>query len=144
MASDGAIPPPSAVPPAGPARSSGSVPPVGDVPPSGAVSPPSARAGERSPLTGDWPAQAADAVVDLVGAVRDRTLGPIMLVARALVYGILVMVLATVAVVLLVIALVRVTDWLVPGEVWSAYLVLGALFTAGGLVMWSLRRPRGS
>jgi hypothetical protein len=81
-------------------------------------------------------------VVDLVGAVRDRTLGPIMLVARALVYGILVMVLALMATVLLVIALVRVTDWLVPGEVWSAYLVLGVVFTAVGLVMWSLRRPR--
>jgi hypothetical protein len=116
MASDGPIPPASPAPPLA--------------------------GGDRSPLTGEWPAQAADAVVDLVGAVRDRALGPIMLVARALVYGILVVVLATMAAVLLLIALVRFVDWLVPGEVWSAYLVLGLLFTTGGLVMWSMRRPR--
>ena len=143
MTSDGATPPPSAAPAAGTGGSAGTVPPGDAVPPSGAIPRVSAPV-DRSPLTGDWPAQAADAVVDLVGAVRDRTIGPIMLVARALVYGILVLVLATVAVVLLVIALVRVTDWLVPGEVWSAYLVLGSLFTAGGLVLWSMRRPRRS
>jgi hypothetical protein len=97
-----------------------------------------------SPLTGDWPAQAADAVVDLVGTVRDRTLGPIFLVARALVYGIVVAVLGAMATILLVIALIRFLDWLIPGEVWSAYLVLGSVFTLLGMVMWSLRRPKGS
>jgi|SRR5690606_23503548 hypothetical protein len=98
----------------------------------------------RAPLTGDWPVQAADLVVDVVSTVRDRTLGPIMLVARALVYGILVTVLALTATILLLIAVVRFVDWLVPGEVWSAYLVLGTVFTIGGLVMWSQRRPRQS
>jgi drug/metabolite transporter (DMT)-like permease len=101
-----------------------------------------ATTGAANPLTGDWPAQAADAVVDLVGTVRDRAVEPLLTVVRALVYGIVIVVTATIAVVLVIVALIRGLDLLIPGEVWSAYLVLGAIFTLSGMWFWSRRRPR--
>ena len=94
------------------------------------------------PLTGDWPAQAADVVVDLVATVRDRTVGPAQLVARVVVYGVLIVPLACMALVLVLIGLIRALDIAIPGEVWSAYLVLGALFTLVGLFLWGQRRPK--
>ena len=39
-------------------------------------------------IGGDWPAQAADAIVNAVETVRDRTTTPIMKVARGLVFGV--------------------------------------------------------
>lgn len=103
-----------------------------------------------SPLTGDWPAQAADAVVDLVETVRDRTIGPLLMVVRALVYGIIIIVVATMAIVLLGIGAFRVVDSYLPAqlvglpadEVWPSYLFLGLLFTIAGMTCWRFRRPK--
>jgi hypothetical protein len=92
-------------------------------------------------LTGDWPAQAADAVVDLVGTVRDKTVAPLLKVARAVVYGVLIAVVGTMALVLSVIFAIRIIDVYLPGDVWSAYLLLGSIFTLAGFVMWSRRKP---
>ncbi|HSL59391.1 MAG TPA: hypothetical protein VK866_16205 [Acidimicrobiales bacterium] len=89
----------------------------------------------------DWPAQAADAVVRVVGQVRDRTVAPAYTIARGLVYGLLAAILATMALVLVLVALVRFIDVYLPGDVWSAYLLLGTILTIGGLVLWSQRRP---
>lgn len=91
-------------------------------------------------LTGDWPTQAADAVVDLVGTVRDRTVEPLLKLARAVVYGLLILIVALTAAVLLIIVGIRVLDVYLPGEVWSAYLLLGSVFTVAGLVCWSRRK----
>lgn len=89
----------------------------------------------------EWPAHAADLVVDVVGTVRDKTTTPVLTIARAIVYGTAIVFLAVTALVLLLIALVRFVDAYLPGEVWSAYLLLGTLLTAGGLVLWATRRP---
>lgn len=89
----------------------------------------------------EWPAQAADLVVDVVGTVRDKTTTPVLTIARAIVYGTAIVFLAVTALVLLLIALVRFVDAYLPGEVWSAYLLLGTVLTAGGLVLWATRRP---
>lgn len=88
----------------------------------------------------DWPAQAADTVVRLVGTVRDRTTGPAVTVARAVVYGLLAAIVGVVALVLVVAALIRFVDVWVPGEVWSAHLIVGAVLTLGGLLLWRKRR----
>lgn len=92
-------------------------------------------------LTGDWPAQAADAVVDLVDTVRDKTVEPLLKVARAVVYGVLIAVVGTMALVLSVIFAIRIIDVYLPGDVWSAYLLLGSIFTVAGFVLWSRRKP---
>ncbi len=97
---------------------------------------------------GDWPAQAADTIVRVVGTVRDKTTGPALTVARGLVYGLLALVLGSTALVLLAIGSVRLIDAYLPDAVfgethtWAAHLLVGLAFTGAGGVLWSMRRPR--
>jgi hypothetical protein len=87
----------------------------------------------------DWADQAADTVVKVVDAVREKTTGPVLTAARAIVYGIIGVFAGLVALILVTIALVRIVDVYLPGEVWSAYLLIGTLFTIGGLLVWRKR-----
>ena len=100
--------------------------------PSSPSSPPSAS-------DGDWADQAADTVVRVVDTVREKTTGPVLTAARAIVYGIIGAFAALVALIVLVIALIRILDVYLPGEVWSAYLLLGVVFAVGGLFVWRKR-----
>ena len=86
----------------------------------------------------DWAAQITDTIERVVGQVRDRTTTPLITVARALVYGALAAIAGVAALVLVAIIVVRVLD-LLPGEVWVAHLITGALFTLAGLLFWSKR-----
>ena len=63
----------------------------------------------------DWADQAADTVVKVVDAVREKTTGPVLTAARAIVYGIIGVFAALVALILLIIALVRIVDVYLPG-----------------------------
>lgn len=80
--------------------------------------------------------QAADTVERLVSGLRDKTATPLTVVARAIVYGLLAAVMGVATLVLIVVALVRVVDVYLPGEVWSSHLLLGGISTvAGGLLL---------
>ncbi|MGH9164502.1 MAG: hypothetical protein ACRDZW_03175 [Acidimicrobiales bacterium] len=99
-----------------------------------------ARSGDRqgpAPSTGrDWTAQAADTVERLVVGLRDKTAVPLATVARAVVYGLLAAVMGATALILAVAGLVRALDAYLPGQVWSAYAVLGGISTVlGGLLL---------
>lgn len=96
-------------------------------------------AASPSPVTSDWTIQVADTIESVVGSVRDKTATPLETVARALVYGILIIVMGTAALVLLTIALVRAGTYLLP--VWAVYAIVGGLFTMVGLLLWRKRRP---
>ena len=86
-------------------------------------------------LPNDWPTTATDAIVNAVDAVRDRTTGPIMTIARALVFGVFALSLGITVITLLVIATIHFLDEVLPFSVWLPYLVLGAaLLVVGGLV----------
>ncbi|MEZ5321406.1 MAG: hypothetical protein R2698_04910 [Microthrixaceae bacterium] len=88
----------------------------------------------------DWTDQVTDLVVDVVDTVRDKTTGPVLLAARALVYGIVAMI----AALILLIVLVAVTGRaiaLVPVASWICYLALGAILSAIGLLCWTKRYP---
>lgn len=91
---------------------------------------------------GDWPDRAADAVVDLVGQVRAKTTGPVLSIARALVYGVGVAILALVVCVLFVIFAIRLLDELLPSGVWLPYLIVGALFLGAGGWVFQQRKPK--
>jgi len=88
--------------------------------------------------THDWPAQATDTIVKVVGQVRDKTTGPIITIARGLVYGTLAAVLGLIAAVVGFIMLIRVLmipveEWLGGTDrVWVVYLVLGLPITLAG------------
>ena len=88
----------------------------------------------------DWTVQVTDTIESVVGAIRDKTTVPAETAARAIVYGILIGVMASASVVLLTIGLVRLLDnWL---RIWAVYAILGGVFTALGLLSWWMRRPR--
>ena len=110
---------------------------------------PGTTAAGTAPLTataadGDWPAQAADTIVRVVGQVRDKTTGPIQKAARGAVYGLLALLLSFVCAVLFAISLVRILDSYVVGEgnTWLAHLIVGFVFLVPGLLLWRKGKQR--
>ncbi len=113
------------------------------------ASPFSSKAGaaKASPQAGverDWAAQTADSIDRIIGSVRSKTTTPLERLTRVIVYGALCTILGLVAAVLLAIAAVRALDEAIPGEVWSAHLIIGGIFVAGGLFMWWKRTASDS
>lgn len=98
-----------------------------------------------SPLDpNDWPSQVTDRIVGLVDQVRSKTTDQAITIARALVFGTVVVLLAIVVVVLGLVGVFRLLDVYLPFETWATYLLLGAILTAVGAVLWSQRRPRSA
>lgn len=94
--------------------------------------------------SGDWAAQTADQIEKVVVGIRSKTADPLDRLVRILVYGTVAGVLGVAVLVLLTAALVRAVDVAIPGEVWSAHLVVGGIFTLAGLFLWTRRRqPAG-
>ena len=79
----------------------------------------------------------------MVDNVRSKTAGPAIRISRAIVYGLVAMMLLVVALPLLLIGLTRLLDYAIPGDIWRVYLIIGGVLTALGLLLWS-RRPRGA
>jgi hypothetical protein len=93
----------------------------------------------------DWPAQATDVIVKVVGQVRDKTTGPAITAARGVVYGLLAGLLGGMAGVLVAIGAVRLLDEGIEEltdsrETWAAHGIVGLVFTLLGLLAWSRRR----
>jgi hypothetical protein len=90
-----------------------------------------------SGVTAEWPRRAADTVDLVVDTIHDRALRPIFLVARAVVFGLLIATVGVALIVLLSVALVRLLDvYVFPGKVWASYLLVGGVFTLAGLTAW--------
>ena len=93
---------------------------------------------EKSSDTG-LAAQATKFVVSTVESVRGKTTGPLLFIARLLVYGVVFFVIVIAGVSLLMIATVRIVNQLLPGDVWTTYLLLGVFFAFLGMFLWSKR-----
>jgi hypothetical protein len=97
----------------------------------------------------DWPSQAADTIERVVGSVRDKTTGPALTVARAIVYGLLAALVGIPAVVMAIVGLVRLVDNYLPDSVfgedhmWVTYLVFGVPMLIAGMVLWVRRHGPG-
>jgi hypothetical protein len=90
-----------------------------------------------------WQVRVVDSVEDVVTAVHDRVIRPLLLVARAIVFGLIVATMVLVVGVLFSVAVVRLLDvYAFSGRVWASDATVGGLFTAGGLVLWTMRRAR--
>ncbi len=87
----------------------------------------------------DWTHQVADAIDNAVGTVRDKTVVPAERLIRAVVAGLLAGFLIGTAALLAALGGFRLIDVYFPGNVWSAYLLLGGIFTGLGLFCWSRR-----
>lgn len=104
--------------------------------------------------TGDWPKQATDSIVRVVDTVRDKTAGPAITAARAVVYGSILAILAVPLFLFVLTGAMRVTErgFIMIGESrgWSwldqpmylVYLFYGLVFFVLGLWLWGkARRP---
>lgn len=95
-----------------------------------------------TPAERDWAAQTADQIEKVVVGIRSKTADPLDRIVRIVVYGLVAAALGTAALVLLSAALVRAVDVAVPGEVWSAHVIVGGIFTLAGLFLWTKRRQK--
>ncbi len=139
---------PGPAPSGTPSSSAGSAPSGVGATPSATVSEPAAAvvtathtAAAPSPAaSGDFAAQIADRVEELVGAVRDRTTRPALIAARSLVFGLMLAVLGIVALVLLLITWNTLLTGLV-GKAWIADFITGGILVALGAFLMAKRRP---
>lgn len=98
----------------------------------------------------DWPAQAADTIEQVVGSIRDKTTGPAITAARWVVYGTFAALVGLAVAILLAISAVRVMDVYLPDSVfgerhtWVAHLIVGVVFSAAGMGLWSQRGRRSA
>jgi hypothetical protein len=93
-----------------------------------------------SGVLGDLPTRGADLVDTLVALLRDKTVRPLTLATRAVVFGVIIFAASVVTVVLLSISLIRLlTVYAFSGRVWLSDLVVGAVFVAGGIAAWTRR-----
>ncbi len=90
----------------------------------------------------DWTTDLLDRLDHYIGIVRSNTTDRLVRVARLLVFGLIATIVGTMAGVLGLIALIRFLDDVVlPSGVWLTYMVLGAIFLALGLFLWSKKTP---
>ena len=90
---------------------------------------------------GDWPAQATETIVGLVDTVRQKTTGPATTAVRAAVWGLLIAIVGTAALVLFLVLFVTGPVFLVAGFMgWTTaqFLKTSALLVVGVLVAWAL------
>ncbi len=93
-----------------------------------------------SGMLNDLPTRGADMVDTLVELLRDKTVRPLTLATRAVVFGIIIFAASVVTVVLVSVALIRLlTVYAFDGRVWLSDLVVGVIFVALGVVAWSKR-----
>ncbi|MDQ4134390.1 MAG: hypothetical protein M3179_14585, partial [Actinomycetota bacterium] len=91
---------------------------------------------------GDWATEVVDRLDELIGTIRSNTTDRLIRLGRLIVLGLLAAIFGAAAGVLLLVALVRALDIAIPGPVWEVYLLLGAIFSAGGVFLWSKKGPR--
>lgn len=86
----------------------------------------------------DWAGQAADTVEYAVGLVRDRTVVPARAASKAVVYGLLTGFFVVTALVLVIVAFFR-GVFVLTGEVWLAYMIVGTALVLAGIACWTRR-----
>jgi hypothetical protein len=89
----------------------------------------------------DWTTDAADAIDNAVGIVRERTVEPVHAIVRAVIYGLLAALILIPAVTLVTIGVFRLLAIATNGNVWAAWTGLGGIFLIIGWFCW-VRRNR--
>lgn len=96
-------------------------------------------------LAADFPRRATDAVQLVVDTIHDKAVRPAVLIARAIVFGLVVTTLASVMMIVASLAVLRLFDvYVFTHRVWLSYVVLGGALTLAGLAAWSRRTVRSA
>jgi vacuolar-type H+-ATPase subunit I/STV1 len=85
----------------------------------------------------DWTKDLLDRLDHYIDVVRSNTTDRLVKVARVLVFGVIAMILGSMAGIIALITLIRLLDIVLPREVWLPYMVLGAIFLVIGMFAWS-------
>jgi len=92
-----------------------------------------------------WPTKVADTVDDVVQGVHDRVVRPLLLAARAVVFGLVAATMGLLLIVLFSIAAIRLLDvYAFRHRVWPAYAVIGGALVLLGAAAWSRRGASGA
>jgi vacuolar-type H+-ATPase subunit I/STV1 len=89
----------------------------------------------------DWTTDLLDRLDHYIDVVRSNTTDRLVKVARLVVFGVIALILGTMAGLIGLIFLIRILDVILPREVWLPYVLLGAIFLGGGLFLWSKKSP---
>ncbi len=94
----------------------------------------------------DWTVEIVQRIDGVVGTVRDKTTVPVVKIARAIVYGLILAVAGIATLFLIVIATIRIAIAYLPFDphsrrVWVTYAGLGAIFVLLGAFFWRKRKP---
>lgn len=87
----------------------------------------------------DWTKDLLDKLDHAIEVVRSNTTDRAVRIVRLIVFGLVAAVTGATAAVLAVIGGIRLLDVLLPRGVWLPDVLLGAIFLAGGLFLWSKR-----
>jgi len=87
----------------------------------------------------DWTVDLVDRLDHVIDLVRSNTTDRLVKVARLLVFGLIALIVGSMAGILALIGLIRFLDVILPRGVWLPYVLLGAIFLTGGLFLWSKR-----
>ena len=85
----------------------------------------------------DWTTDLLDRLDHYIEVVRSNTTDRLVTLARLLGYGLIAVIVGTMAGVVALIAVIRILDVVLPREVWLPYVLLGAIFMGLGLFLWS-------
>ena len=104
-----------------------------------------------NPLTDpNWASNLADTVERYVGMVRDKTTSKVVVLVRALVFGVIIAMALVGTIVLAIILATKLTQRLVnvalrvdaDSSVWVSYAIVGGLCTLLGFVLLKMRAPK--
>lgn len=102
-----------------------------------------------NPLTDqNWAHEVTDQITTFVGTVRDKTTNNAIKAVRAVVYGLLIVLVGTLLVIALIVGLTRALQALLSlfGLSWSrsvyvSYLIIGGIFVGAGVLAMKKRHP---
>ena len=89
----------------------------------------------------DWTTEATDVIERTVGIARDRTVEPARAITRGIVYGLLAVLAAVPALIMLLIGAFRALVLIYQGRAWAAWVTLGGIFVIAGAFLWTKRNP---
>jgi len=104
-----------------------------------------------NPLTDpNWASETTDTLVSYIDLVRSKTTQNVVYAARAVVFGLIAVIVGSFALVILFVMLMRglqallelATTW--ERAVYLSYLIVGAVFTIAGVVLFKMRNTAAS
>lgn len=90
--------------------------------------------------TSNWPERAAQIVVEVTDNIREKGISPLYRLVRIITLGLMGLLITIAVAILGLIGVIRVFDsYLFAAHQWLTYAILGTIFLALGLILWSKR-----